>query len=429
MSQVLVLDRQKQPCNPVHPGRARRLLTEGKAAVYRMQPFTIILKQPVSHPVLQPLRLKLDPGSRVTGMAILNDATGAVVWAAELHHRGTQIKKALDRRRVLRHNRRGRKTRHRPARFNNRRRPAGWLPPSLVSRIANVRTWVARLRRLAPIQALSLEVVKFDTQKLQNPAITGIEYQQGTLAGYEIREYLLHKWGRRCAYCGTTSGPLQVEHIVPRSRGGTNRVSNLTLACERCNLAKGSRTAGEFGYPQIQTQARTPLKDAAAVTSTRRALYRMLQATGLPVETGTGGQTKYNRTQHALPKAHWLDAVCVGASTPATLKIAGIQVVAIQATGHGSRQMCRTDKYGFPRSHKARRNVYFGFRTGDLGRAVLLQGRHAGVYVGRVAVRASGSFRVGTTDGIWHRHIRRLMQSDGYSYELQHGDPDLNRTP
>jgi 5-methylcytosine-specific restriction endonuclease McrA len=67
--------------------------------------------------------------------------------------------------------------------------------------------------------------------------------------------------------------PLQIEHIVPHSRGGTNRVSNLAIACESCNQRKGSRTAAEFGHPQVQAQARLPLKDAAA-NATRTALYR-----------------------------------------------------------------------------------------------------------------------------------------------------------
>ena len=48
------------------------------------------------------------------------------------------------------------------------------------------------------------------------------------------------------------------------------------------------------------------------MNATRWALFRRLQATGLPVEVGTGGRTKWNRTTHQLPKTHWLDAACVG---------------------------------------------------------------------------------------------------------------------
>jgi 5-methylcytosine-specific restriction endonuclease McrA len=172
---------------------------------------------------------------------VVNDATGQVVWAAELTHRGQQVKARLDQRRIYRRSRRQRHTRYRPARFLNRRRRAGWLPPSLESHISNTLTWVQRLRRWCPIGALSLELVKFDTQQLEHPEISGIEYQQGTLEGYEIREYLLEKFGRKCASCHATNVPLQVEHLVPTVRHGSNRVSNLTMACQPCNDAKGTR--------------------------------------------------------------------------------------------------------------------------------------------------------------------------------------------
>ena len=64
-------------------------------------------------------------------------------------------------------------------------------------------TWVNRIRKYVPITGISQELVKFDTQAMQNPEVSGVEYQQGELAGYEVREYLLEKWDRRCAYCDT----------------------------------------------------------------------------------------------------------------------------------------------------------------------------------------------------------------------------------
>jgi 5-methylcytosine-specific restriction endonuclease McrA len=382
-----------------------------------MVPFTIILKAAVTAANPAPLRVKLDPGSRTTGLALVDDSEGVVVFAAELHHRGAAIKQALDARRAVRRSRRTRKTRHRAARFLNRRRKAGWLPPSLESRVCNVVTWVNRLRRLAPITAISLELVRFDTQQMQNAEISGIEYQHGELAGYEVREYLLEKWHRCCAYCGATDLPLQVEHIMPRSRGGTNRVSNLTLACEPCNQAKGNQTAVEFGYPEIQAQAQQPLKDAAAVNTTRWALYQALQATGLPVEIGTGGRTKYNRVQRGLPKTHWLDAACVGESTPTVLDVAAVIPLMITAIGWGNRQMCGTNKYGFPIRHRARQKHQFGYQRGDLVRARVPNGKYAGLYIGRVTVRARGTFRINGVD-VHRRHCERLMQADGYRYQI-----------
>ena len=417
MSYVFVLNHDKQPLNPVHPGLARRMLgkhDDGVAKVYRKFPFTIILKYQLDQPQLDPYRLKLDPGSKTTGIAILNERTSTVVFAAELQHRGTQVKAALDSRRAVRRNRRARHTRYRPARFLTRRRRKGWLPPSLESRVANITTWAARLCELVPIQNISMELVRFDTQLMQDAEVKGVEYQRGELAGYEVRQYLLEKWQRRCAYCGKEDTPFEVEHIIPLSRRGSNRVSNLTIACHDCNQKKGNQTAAEFGYPQVQAGARQPLRDAAAVNTTRWALYHRLNAF-FPVEVGSGGLTKFNRVTRGLPKSHWLDAACVGHSTPTALKVAGVQVLLITATGHNSRQMCRTDRFGFPRLHKARQKHYFGFQTGDIVRAVVPQGKYAGTHMGRVAVRARGTFVVGKAD-IHHRHCQLLQRADGYNY-------------
>jgi 5-methylcytosine-specific restriction endonuclease McrA len=430
MSMVLVVDHERRPCAPVHPGRARHLLNRGRAAVLRRYPFTLILKEDERSEEVEPLRLKIDPGSTTTGLAVVNDATGLVVWAGELTHRGQQVKARLDQRRACRRSRRSRHTRYRPARFLNRRRSKGWLPPSLESRIANTLTWVNRLCRWCPIGAFSLELVKFDPQLMQNAEISGVEYQQGELAGYEVREYLLEKWGRKCAYCKATNVPLQIEHIVPKVRHGSNRVSNLTIACKPCNDAKGTRTAEEFGFPHIQTQARAPLRDAAAVNVTRWALFHRLAAFGLPLETGTGGRTKWNRTRRELPKTHWLDAACVGASTPPQLRMNGTVPLLITAMGRHCRQMCRTDAQGFPDKAPKATSVVGGVRTGDIvGAVVPASSVKAGVYVGRIAVRATGSCNIttakGTVQGVHVRYCRPLHRSDGYRYQDQKGEAAL----
>jgi 5-methylcytosine-specific restriction endonuclease McrA len=424
---VFVVDTELRPLSPCHPARARQLLTESKAAVWRRFPFTIILKWALPDANPEPLRVKIDPGSRTTGLALVNDATGQVVWAAELTHRGQRIHELLLTRRAHRRARRQRHTRYRPARFNNRRRREGWLPPSLESRIGNVLTWLARLRCYSPIGVVSQELVRFDTQLLENPETAGIEYQQGELAGYEVREYLLEKFGRTCAYCGATGCGaagvhLQVEHIVPKARGGTNRVSNLAIACERCNIRKGKQTAAEFGHPDVQARARQPLQDPAAVNSNRWALYQRLRAIGLPVEVGTGGRTKWNRTQRRLPKTHWIDAACVGTSTPAVLDCAGLAPLRITAMGRHSRQMCRMNAYGFPEKSPKATSIVAGMRTGDLVRAVVpAPSIKAGVYVGRLAGRATGSCNVttsaGTVQGIHIRYCRPLHRADGYTYQ------------
>jgi 5-methylcytosine-specific restriction endonuclease McrA len=413
---IFVLSSDGQPLDPCHEMRARKLLTAGRAVVHRTYPFTIRLKdRAFAESVIQKHRLKLDPGSKTTGLVIVQEETERVVWAGELTHRGQQIRDALLRRCQIRRSRRQRKTRYRPARFLNRRRSDGWLPPSLNHRVLSTLTWVARLQNLCPIAAISMELVRFDTQLMENAEISGVEYQQGELQGYEVRQYLLEKRGRRCAYCGRQGIPLQVEHLVPRVRGGSDRISNLTLACDDCNKKKGNQTASEFGFPQLMAQAKTPLRDAAAVNATRWALWRRLADLGLPLETGTGGRTKWNRTRLGLAKTHANDAACVGASTSDRLTLATKSVLLIEAKGHGSRQMCRTDRYGFPIRHAPRQKVWFGFRTGDLVKAVIPGGKYAGVHVGRITIRTRPKFRLNGID-VHPKYLRLLQRVDGYAY-------------
>ena len=420
---VFVLDKHKKPLMPCTEKRARLLLERQRAVVHKMAPFTIRLKdRRAEDSIFQPLRLKLDPGSKTTGSAMLLDgAQGAkAIFLGEIVHK-MGIKSRLDARRALRRGRRYRKTRYRKPRFQNRKWKAGWLPPSLEARVNQSLHALAKIRRLAPLTDLSVEHVRFDTQKLENPEISGVEYQQGTLLGYEVREYLLEKWGRACVYCGATNVSLQVEHIIPKSRGGSNRISNLTLACEPCNLQKNNRTAEEFGYPEIQAQARKPLKDAAMMNATRWRLYEQLQATGLPLEGGSGGRTKKQRTAHGLPKEHYYDALCVGESTPNAFTAVSAYVQVWSAKGRGVRQMCGTDKYGFPIRHRSRQKVHFGFQTGDRVKAVVPRGKYAGTHTGSVLVRASGRFDI-TADGhrvaqgISYKYCRVLQREDGWTY-------------
>ena len=422
---VFVLDTDKRPMTPCSPARARQLMRQGEAAVYRRHPFTLILKEARPDAIVKALTIKIDPGAKTTGFALM-DAAHRVLFAAELTHRGRAIKESLDARRALRRDRRNRKTRCRAARFDNRRRPKGWLAPSLQHRVATTMTWVGRFRRWTEIDAIALERVKFDMQKMQNPEISGVEYQQGALAGYQVREYLLEKFNRQCVYCGAKDVPLEIEHVHPKALGGSDRVSNLTLACRPCNEKKGATPVDVFlkGRPavlaKLKAQLKKPLAAAAAVNATRNALFDALLATGLTVETGDGAQTKFNRTRQGYGKAHWIDAACCGDSGAAITLDPAMQPLRIQATGHGNRQMCGTDKYGFPIRHRQTIKRHFGFETGDLVRAVVPMGKRKGTHVGRLLCRASGSFDISTSNGraagISHRYCRILQRLDGYAY-------------
>ncbi|CDM64703.1 RNA-guided endonuclease IscB [Pyrinomonas methylaliphatogenes] len=463
---VFVLDKHKKPLMHCTEKRARLLLRRGRAVVHRLAPFTIRLKDRVlEDSEVQPLRLKLDPGSKVTGVAVLRG--NEVVFLGEIRHR-TDIEDRLAKRRMIRRNRRNRKTRYRKPRFLNRhpekcagcgknakhgsrycrkcgQRPKDngnrntWLPPSLGARVDQVIHALRKIR--VPIGGISVELVRFDTQKLENPEISGVEYQHGTLFGYEVKEYLLQKFGHRCAYCGGESGDpvLEVEHVVPRSRGGSNRVSNLAIACRTCNEEKDDWMPGEWlailqrskrkldrvravNVQKALGQLKVPLRDAAAANTTRWALYRRLLSLGSSVKVGSGGRTKWNRERMGLPKEHYWDAACVGDSTPEKFRDIPAWVQVWEAKGRGNRQVCRTDKQGFPVRHLNRQKRHFGFQTGDMVVAEIPRGKYAGRWRGRVAVRANGWFDlfvggVRAVQGVSHKHCRVLQRGDGWAYE------------
>jgi hypothetical protein len=430
MNRVFVLSSAKRPLMPCTPARARRLLRDGKAAVYRVRPFTIVLKRRPDGET-QPIEFKADPGSRTTGLALVArfERGPVLIWAAHLRHRGQAIRANLESRRSLRRGRRGRQTRYRKARFDNRVRPAGWLPPSLASRVGNLKTWYGRLLGRAPITSAEVETVRFDTQALVHPGLSGVEYQQGELAGYEVREYLLEKWGRRCAYCGKSGVPLQIEHIQARSRGGSNRVSNLTLACEPCNTRKNNAPITEFLahkpdlLKRIQAQAKAPLQDAAAVNATRYAIGNVIRSCGLPTGFWSGGRTKFNRVGQGYPKDHFIDAACVGKTGARVVIAPAFAPITITATGRGTRQVVRSDRYGFPRGAAGRGKRVLGFQTGDLVRLVQPTGKYAGLHVGRLAgVRADGRFDIRAggqkITSSW-KNFALIQRGDGYDYQVE----------
>lgn len=352
---VFCVDADRRPLDPCTEKTAERLLSTGKARLLRRFPNAIMLHRACQDATTVPCQLKVYPGAQATGLAIVRQ--DRVIWAGEITHRSKVIKARMDTRRSLRRARRSRKTRHRPARFQFRAKPKGWLPPSLQSRVENVRTWTRRLRALCPLTDISLAVTKFDTQKLQNPEISGEEYQQGTLYGYEVRSYVMEKFGYQCAVCrparhdpdakvlavSPERRTLQIAHAVLRSQGGTDRVSNLYLSCRSCVENRGNRTLEQWlkSKPEVlarlKSQIKRPLRQEAHVNATRWAMLAALQEFGLPVEATTSATAHYHRWRLQLPKLPWAHAACVGAHTPEVLTVARGSMLGIKAMGHGKR--------------------------------------------------------------------------------------------
>ena len=449
MLKIAVVDQNKKVLEPCHPAVARQLLRQGKAAVLKRYPFTIILKREVVDPHTTDYTLSVDPGSKCTGLAI-TDSDNRIVQKIELHHRGKAIKKGLSDRAGYRRSRRTRMLRHRPPRFNNRSRKSptltengweyqsygqsseGWIAPSLMSRVFNIETWARRLSKVYPITQLAVEHVKFDTQKMANPEIEGVEYQQGTLYESELWEYLLEKFGRECYYCGAKNVRLEKDHVIPRAKDGPDRPDNLVVSCRPCNEGKGNRhpyeIEGEFGK-RVQSALRAaakPMKDAQAVNTIRWKISETLKNTGMPLSHGTGGKTRHNRKQAGLPKTHYYDAASVNCIP---IDDGKHPVLAIHAVGYGHRrglgdfQTIQTAP-GFKRPYKRIEHCQ-GFAKLDIVEIQTRKGRFTGNInsFDKTAEGKNQKLRVKTDwtakDGRVSGNVtqlRKIQNRDGYAY-------------
>ena len=362
---VPVLDSEGRPLMPTRPSRARRLMRQGRAekrwikGVFTIQMTDVSADDPDT--LVDGVDLNIDPGASATGMAITSEQDGERRAHAlvELRHRGKRVKNKLERRRIQRRNRRSR-LRNRKPRFDNRTRPVGWLPPSIQSRLANTLTWMDRLGALYPVRHIRMETAVFDTQLMQNAEVSGEAYQRGTLHEWQLRSYVFHRDGRRCAYCGSTEAErYELDHIVPKSLGGTDRVSNLVVCCRECNAAKGNRLVSEFLADKPARLAatrriqRSSLSGAAHLNVILPELLRRLRAEGYSVSAHDAYTTSWTRGKLGIPKTHALDALCLG--SPESVAPLPHNSFVIQATGHGDRQMLRPpDRHGNPRGQQYR---------------------------------------------------------------------------
>ena len=420
---VLVIDKRKRPCNTISAAYARILLFTKQAVIHKRFPFTIRLRNDNAVLKDRSYTVKLDPGSRTTGVAIA-DNQDQVVMLAEIEHRGHIIKRNLDSRRAVRRSRRQRKTRYRLARFQNRTKPEGWLAPSVKSRADNVINFVKKYKKLLNINKVMIENVSFDTAQMSSDTkLWGSDYQQGNLYNKNLREFIFSKTKGRCSYCGEKAE--EIDHIIPRSNGGTNSTNNLTPACRSCNEKKSNLSLKEFGklmnkdYSQLEPK-KLP-KDAAIVQSARNYMVKEISKLVPDTTTHDAWLTKYNRNQLGLSKQHYYDALSVG--NTANYKFLTDKVLQISAKGRGSRQMCSMNSYGFPRTSAKSSKSVKGFQTGDIVKAVVPTGSKQGEYLGRVAVRSSGSFDIKTNketiQGIGHQYCCIIQRSDGYLYNYK----------
>ena len=419
-TQVCVLDQNGKPLMPTtRLGKVYRLLKTQKAHIVSYEPFTIQLDyEPDTH-IIQPLTLGVDSGAIHSGYSVANEHRE--YYSAEIIARDN-ISKKLSNKRMYRKQRRSRKTRYRKPRFKNRKnKKKGWLPPSLEQKVAVQLNEIDHLHHYFPIENIIVEVAEFDIQKIKDPNISGIGYQQGTLYGYNIRNYLLEKHGRKCFYCGKTVSDFEVEHMIPKIRGGSDRIDNLTLSCHDCNQKKDTLTAEEFIKQTLPAKkAATKLKQLpnekhlfkymTYMNATRWSLYNAIDEKYPNVTMTYGYITKYNRIKAGLPKTHHIDAKCITGF--ATVPSMGQTVVKIKMRRHNRQLHQATFSKGHVRKIGNLPTVVFGFQLYDI---VLFNNHH--YYIkGR---RSSGYFALVSLEGLKdenrsYKKLTKLAHTNAY---------------
>ena len=303
---VYVLNQDGQPIMPtVNHAKVRVLLKNGKAKVIKRCPFTIQLLYPCDNQT-QPISLGVDAGSKHIGVSATTESKE--LYSADVELRN-DIVDLLSSRRELRRSRRNRKTRYRKAKFDNRRRPKGWLAPSIRQKIETHLTVVNKVCSILPISSIVVEVASFDMQKIKNPEISGKDYQQGEqLNFWNVREYVLFRDGHICQCCKGKSKDkiLSVHHIESRKTGG-DAPNNLVTLCETCHKAYHN---GTVKLPETVKRG-MKFKDASFMGVMRWAFYNELKKRYSNVSMTYGYLTKKARIENELPKEHYADARCI----------------------------------------------------------------------------------------------------------------------
>lgn len=300
---VYVLNIEREPLMPCKPAKARKLLRDGKARVVQRTPFTIQLLFECENET-QNVTLGIDAGSRFVGLSATTE--DKVLFEAEVELRN-DITKLLADRRSLRRNRRSRKTRYREARFLNRKRPDGWLPPSIRNKVNTHIKVVEKVHKILPISRVVVEVAQFDIQKIKNPEIEGKEYQQGNQLGfYNVREYVLYRDGHKCQHCKGKSKDkiLNVHHIESRKTGG-DAPNNLVTLCKTCHDDHHS------GKIELKAKRGQSFRDASHMNIMRWFLWEKLKKLYPNSKLTYGYVTKNTRIRNGLEKSHRTDARCI----------------------------------------------------------------------------------------------------------------------
>jgi len=301
---VYVKNLRGEALMPTTPQKARKLIKENKAKIVNYTPFTIQLLYATGE-TTQPVSIGIDLGAKHIGVAIQSE--NKVISKGEIELRD-DVKSLMETRKIYRRSRRNRKTRYRKPRFNNRKRPDNWLPPSIQSRIDNTFMWIDRFMGLVPNPILNIEVGKFDVQKMINPDIKGKEYQEGSSYGYyDTRYYVFARDKYTCQVCKKKGKILQTHHIIYKSRGGTDRANNLITVCTDCHNYKNHQE-GEVLYKWMVDKKKVPsYKETPFMNIIRKRVFKRYPNANITY----GSITTPKRKELGLDKTHYNDALVI----------------------------------------------------------------------------------------------------------------------
>ena len=291
---------------PCKEAKARKLLKQNKAKIYKREPFTIQLLF-VCENQAQDITLGVDAGSKHIGLSATTKEKE--LYAADVELRNDIVELLA----IRRQNRRARKNRlrYRKPRFNNRvhSKKSGWLAPSVEQKIRTHFRVIEDIHKLLPITKIVVETASFDIQKIKNPEIHNEEYQQGEQLGFwNVRKYVLFRDNYTCQCCKGKSKDkiLNVHHIESKKTGG-NAPNNLITLCETCH--KGYHN-GTVKLPKTIKRGMS-FKDAAFMGIMRWSFYDRLKEAYPNVFMTYGYITKNTRVKSNLPKEHYIDARCI----------------------------------------------------------------------------------------------------------------------
>lgn len=301
---VFVKNMRGQALMPCSQRKARLLLKQKKAKIVGYKPFTIQLCYATGE-ARQAITIGVDEGARHVGIAIVSQNKVLAKGEVELRQ---DVHSLLLTRAQYRRNRRNRKTRYRKARFLNRKKPEGWLPPSIRAKLEANFVWIDKFCRLIPDPKLRIEVGKFDVAKMVNPKIQSVDYQHGPTYGYyDVRYFVFARDEYTCQVCKKKNKILHTHHIIYRSKGGTDRSDNLITVCTDCHTSEAHKPGGILynwmkGHKKVK-QYKEP---------TFMNILRLRTFTRYPeAEITYGSETSLKREELGLEKTHCNDAIAV----------------------------------------------------------------------------------------------------------------------